>query len=129
MKEQKVTKRRWEETLKSIRLQVKGVGWRVERKGSTRVLHLGYSHPIEVAIPSERKVRILQASGGSGSGQGGASKGEGDTELLLVSKDGQGLGDFVASLIRYRPWNVYTGQGLVRRDRSGTRVRKVGKQR
>ena len=39
-------------------LEVVGVGYRVELKGSTLVLNLGFSHPVEMAIPEDIEVAV-----------------------------------------------------------------------
>ena len=41
-----------------VGLEVVGTGYRVERKGSTLVFSVGYSHPVEIVIPPELEVRF-----------------------------------------------------------------------
>ncbi len=40
-------------------LQMIGVGYRAEMKGTNLVMHLGYSHPIVFGMPEEIKVEVL----------------------------------------------------------------------
>jgi large subunit ribosomal protein L6 len=89
-------------------LSIVGVGYRAEVSGKTLKLSLGYSHPVEMAIPDGVKVAI-----------------EKNTELSLESTDKAVLGQFAADIRRVRPPEPYKGKGV---RYTGEHVRrKVGK--
>lgn len=76
-------------------LEVQGVGYRAEMKGKTLVLHVGYSHPIE----------IEPASGiNFATGEGG---------LITVSGYDKALiGETAARIRKVRPPEPYKGKGI-----------------
>jgi large subunit ribosomal protein L6 len=77
-------------------LQVEGVGYRAELKGSDLVLNVGFSHPVVVKPPAgisfgvDEKARIVQVKGS-------------DRELV---------GQMAADLRKIRPPEPYKGKGL-----------------
>jgi large subunit ribosomal protein L6 len=90
-------------------LQVEGVGYRAELKGTDLVLSLGFSHPVTIKPPQgiafgvEEKARIIQIKG----------------------YDREQVGQMAADLRKIRPPEPYKGKGL---RYVGERVRrKAGK--
>ncbi len=90
------------------RLEIEGVGYRAEVKGNSLNLLLGFSHPVEVAIPSGLKVAVEQ-----------------NTKVSIEGPDKQMVGQFAADVRSLRPPEPYKGKG-VRYDDEHIR-RKVGK--
>lgn len=76
-------------------LEVQGVGYRAEMKGKTLVLHVGYSHPIEV----EPEAGISFALGEGG--------------LITVNgHDKELVGETAARIRKVRPPEPYKGKGI-----------------
>jgi large subunit ribosomal protein L6 len=77
-------------------LQVEGVGYRAELKGSDLVLNLGFSHPIVVKAPQgisfkvEEKARIVS----------------------IFGSDREQVGQLAADIRKIRPPEPYKGKGL-----------------
>ena len=90
------------------RLEIEGVGYRAEVKGKVLNLLLGFSHPVEMAIPEGLKVAV-----------------EANTKLAIEGTDKQLVGQFAADVRSLRPPEPYKGKG-VRYDDEHIR-RKVGK--
>jgi large subunit ribosomal protein L6 len=89
-------------------LSIVGVGYRAEVSGRTLRLALGFSHPVEMAIPEGVKVSV-----------------EKNTELTLEGNDKAVLGQFAADIRSIRPPEPYKGKGV---RYTGEHVRrKVGK--
>lgn len=83
-------------------LDVIGVGYRVDVKGSTVELGLGYSHPINFALPENVKASLLKEGR--------------DVALKLESPDKQLLGQTAARIRSLRPPEPYKGKGVKYRD-------------
>ncbi len=77
------------------RLEINGVGYRAQMKGSTLVLNLGFSHDVEVPVPSDLKVVC-----------------EKPTLLEISGADRQKVGEFAANIRGYRPPEPYKGKGV-----------------
>ena len=77
------------------RLQLVGVGYRAQLQGKKINLTLGFSHPIEHAIPEGVSVEIPS-----------------QTEIVLKSADKQLLGQVAAEIRSYRPPEPYKGKGV-----------------
>jgi large subunit ribosomal protein L6 len=89
-------------------LQIVGVGYRAEVKGQTLVLSVGYSHPVEVAIPQGLEVKM-----------------DGQTKMAISGVDKQCVGQFASEVRKVRPPEPYKGKGI---RYAGEQVRrKVGK--
>ena len=89
-------------------LEIEGVGYRAEVKGSTLVLTLGFSHPVEMPIPDGLSVKM-----------------DGNTKLTVDGIDKQAVGQFAADIRRLRPPEPYKGKGI---RYAGEHIRrKVGK--
>ncbi|HRE48404.1 MAG TPA: 50S ribosomal protein L6 [Aggregatilineales bacterium] len=90
-------------------LNIEGVGYRAEMKGSTLVLYLGYSHPIEVK-PIEGIT---------------FSVGERGVVLTIEGMDKQLVGQVASDIREIRPPEPYLGKGVRYSDE--TIRRKAGK--
>ncbi len=89
-------------------LEIEGVGYRAEVKGKTLVLTLGFSHPVEMAVPEGLSVAM-----------------DGNTKLKVEGVDKQAVGQFAADIRKLRPPEPYKGKGI---RYEGEHIRrKVGK--
>jgi large subunit ribosomal protein L6 len=77
------------------KLEVFGVGYRAEVKGKNLVLALGYSHPIEYAIPDGVAVAV---------DKGGV--------ITVSGIDKQKVGQAAADIRSYRKPDAYKGKGV-----------------
>ena len=77
------------------KLEIHGVGYRAEMKGSDLVLHLGYSHPITMKIPENIKVTVEKQNG-----------------ILVFGADRQQVGQFAANIRKQRKPEPYKGKGI-----------------
>lgn len=93
-----------------------GIGYKAEVRGSALNLSLGYSHPIEFPIPSGIAVKVEKLQ---------RSIQNYITTLVLTGSDKAKLGQFAANLRGLRPPDPYKGKGL---RYAGERIKlKVGK--
>jgi large subunit ribosomal protein L6 len=76
-------------------LEITGVGYRSEVKGSTVVLSLGYSHPINFALP-----------------EGVTAKVDKQNRITLEGCDKQRVGEAAAKIRAFRPPEPYKGKGI-----------------
>jgi large subunit ribosomal protein L6 len=76
-------------------LDIVGVGYRAEVKGKTVVLALGYSHPIEFAIPEGIQIAI-----------------EKQTHMAVTGADKNQVGQVAANLRALRPPDPYKQKGV-----------------
>ncbi len=79
----------------SKRLVLIGVGFRAELQGTKLKLQLGFSNPIIVDIPEGIKVEISKP-----------------TELAITGIDKQRVGQFAATIRKFRPPEPYKGKGV-----------------
>jgi len=77
------------------KLQLVGVGYRAQAKGNTLSLSLGFSHPVEYALP-----------------EGVSAETPSQTEIVLKAADKQLLGQVAAEIRAYRPPEPYKGKGV-----------------
>lgn len=77
------------------KLELKGVGYRAQVKGSVINLTLGFSHPVEFAIPD-----------------GLTAETPSQTEIVLKGVDKQLIGQAAANIRAYRPPEPYKGKGI-----------------
>ncbi|XP_031473542.1 50S ribosomal protein L6, chloroplastic [Nymphaea colorata] len=77
------------------RLQLIGVGYRAILEGKTLVLNLGFSHPVRMAIPEGIQVKV-----------------EDNTRIAVSGNDKCAVGDFCASVRKWRPPEPYKGKGI-----------------
>jgi len=91
-------------------LTIHGVGYRAQMQGTKLVLSLGYSHPVEMEVPSEIKCSV-----------------ENNTQVKLSSHDKQILGQFASEVRAKRPPEPYKGKGV--RYENEQILRKEGKKK
>lgn len=89
-------------------LVLAGIGYRAESKGTQLVLSVGYSNPVEFALPA---------------GVGAAV--ENNTKIILTGIDKELLGQTAANIRAIRPPEPYKGKGIMYVDERI--VRKAGK--
>ncbi|MCI6711278.1 MAG: 50S ribosomal protein L6 [Anaerovoracaceae bacterium] len=77
------------------KLELVGVGYRVEKKGDTLVLNLGYSHPIEMKDP-----------------EGITTEAPSQTEIIIKGIDKEQVGNYAAVIRKHRPPEPYKGKGI-----------------
>jgi large subunit ribosomal protein L6 len=88
-------------------LDIEGVGYRAEVKGTDLVLSMGYSHPVILAIPSGITALVEKSA------------------ITLTSADKDALGQFAANVRKVRKPEPYKGKGI--RFRGEFIIRKQGK--
>lgn len=90
-------------------MEIVGTGYKVEAKGETLVFSLGYSNPVEFALPEGIKAEVLDKG----------------TRFELKGMDKEKLGQIAANIRAIRPPDVYKGKGV---RYAGEKLRrKVGK--
>ncbi len=77
------------------KLQLVGVGYRAQLKGKTLSLSLGFSHPVEYAIPEGITIEVPS-----------------QTEIVINGCDKQRVGQVAAEIRAYRPPEPYKGKGV-----------------
>lgn len=77
-------------------LEIVGTGYRAESAGSTLKLALGFSHPVEFALPQGVSAKVEEKN----------------TVLILNCIDKQLLGQTCANLRKLRPPDNYKGKGI-----------------
>jgi len=77
------------------KLQLVGVGYRAQLQGKTRNLTLGFSHPVEHAVPEGITIEVPSA-----------------TEIVVKGADKQRVGQVSAEIRAYRPPEPYKGKGV-----------------
>jgi large subunit ribosomal protein L6 len=88
-------------------LEIQGVGYRAEMAGKKLKLALGFSHPVEVAVPEDLDVSVAE------------------NRIKVSGMSKQQVGQFAADVRKIRPPEPYKGKGI---RYVGEQVRrKVGK--
>jgi large subunit ribosomal protein L6 len=77
------------------KLELKGVGYRAQAQGNTLNLTLGFSHPVNYAVP-----------------QGITVETPSQTEIVVKGCDKQQVGQVAAEIRAYRPPEPYKGKGV-----------------
>jgi large subunit ribosomal protein L6 len=77
-------------------LEVEGVGYRAEMNGNNLVLHVGYSHPVEMEPPQ-----------GISFEAGGKSR-----QIKVLGYDKELVGQIAANIRQVRPPEPYHGKGI-----------------
>lgn len=77
------------------RLQLVGVGYRATIEGKDIVLSLGFSHPVRMTIPDGLQVKV-----------------EDNTRIIVSGFDKSAIGQFAASIRKWRPPEPYKGKGV-----------------
>ena len=80
----------------TITLNLQGVGYRAAIQGKVLVLNLGYSHQVNIDIPDEISVEVVQ-----------------NTKLNLKGCNKADLGLFAANVRSWRPPEPYKGKGII----------------
>ena len=75
-------------------LEINGVGYKAEVKGPKLVLSLGYSHPIDYALPEGIAAKVDK------------------NQLILTGIDRQSLGQAASKIRSFRPPEPYKGKGI-----------------
>ena len=89
-------------------LLINGVGYRAEVQGNQLILNLGFSQPVEYAIPDGARIDVADA-----------------TRVTVSGSDRQIVGQVAAEIRAFRPPEPYKGKGICYDDE---RVRrKAGK--
>ena len=91
-----------------LTLILKGVGYRAAVQGKQIVLSLGYSHPVNMEIPQDISVEVVQ-----------------NTTINLKSCDKELLGLFAANIRAWRKPEPYKGKGILYKNEQI--IRKAGK--
>jgi large subunit ribosomal protein L6 len=90
------------------RLEIQGVGYRAQLKGSSLEMALGLSHPVKIEAPEGIEFEVPQP-----------------TEVIVRGADKQLVGEIAARIRKRRPPEPYKGKGV---RYAGEHVkRKVGK--
>ena len=90
------------------RLEIQGVGYRAQLRGSTLELALGYSHPVRLDAPKGIEFEVPVP-----------------TQVIVRGIDKQAVGEIAARIRKSRPPEPYKGKGI---RYAGEHVaRKVGK--
>lgn len=76
-------------------LEIVGVGYRAEKRGSTLVLHVGFSHLVEYPEPEGITITTPNA-----------------TTIVVEGTDRQRVGQVTAEIRAYRPPEPYKGKGI-----------------
>jgi len=92
------------------KLEINGVGYRAAVQGSKLVLTLGFSHPVEMEVPTGLKVAV-----------------ENNTNITITGADKQLLGQFASEVRAKRPPEPFKGKGVKYADEYI--VRKEGKKK
>jgi len=77
------------------KLELVGVGYRAQMKGSVLNLTLGFSHPVDYTIPEGISIETPS-----------------QTEILVKGIDKQQVGQVAANIRAYRPPEPYKGKGV-----------------
>ena len=77
------------------RLELQGVGYRAQAKGKTLTLQMGFSRPVEYALP-----------------EGIEAETPSQTEIVIRGIDKQAVGQVCAEIRSFRPPEPYKGKGV-----------------
>ena len=77
------------------KLEINGVGYRASKKGTTLVLNLGYSHPVEMEAPEGITFEVPNPN-----------------EIIVKGTDKELVGHTAAVIRTKRPPEVYRGKGI-----------------
>ena len=76
-------------------LELVGVGYRAQSKGKTLNLALGFSHPVDYAVPEDISIETPS-----------------QTEIVITGTDKQRVGQVAAEIRAFRPPEPYKGKGV-----------------
>jgi large subunit ribosomal protein L6 len=92
------------------KLEINGVGYRAAMQGNKLVLSLGFSHPVEMNVPTGLKAIV-----------------ENNTTITITGADKQLLGQFASEIRSKRPPEPFKGKGVKYAEEQI--VRKEGKKK
>lgn len=75
-------------------LELRGVGYRAQAQGKKLNLSLGFSHPVEYAVPEGIEVKVDQS------------------RIIVSGSDKQKVGQVASEIRAYRPPEPYKGKGV-----------------
>ena len=88
-------------------LEIEGVGYRAEMKGTTLVLNVGFSHPVEMEVPTGLTTTV-------------------EKEVITITgSDKEAVGQFAANVRKVKKPEPYKGKGI--RYQGEYIIRKQGK--
>lgn len=95
------------------KLEIVGVGYKAAASPGKLTLNLGFSHPVELAVPAGLEVKVEK------------------NVISIFGADKQAVGEFAAVVRRLRPPEPYKGKGIkyvgeVIRRKAGKVVKAVG---
>ena len=76
-------------------LEIHGVGYRAEQRGTSLVLNVGFSHPVEIKPPEGVELRA-----------------ETPTQIRVTGIDKEKVGQMAAEIRKVRPPEPYKGKGI-----------------
>ena len=76
-------------------LEIQGVGYKAQMKGSDLVLNMGFSHPVEIKVPKNLKVSVPKPN-----------------RIDVEGVDKQCVGELAAKIRRWYPPEPYKGKGI-----------------
>lgn len=88
-------------------LEIEGVGYRAEAKGTSLVLNVGFSHPVELAFPEGVTAEVEKNA------------------IKISGIDKEAVGQYAANIRKVRPPEPYKGKGI--RYQGEYIIRKQGK--
>ncbi|MFP4343517.1 MAG: 50S ribosomal protein L6 [Anaerolineales bacterium] len=77
-------------------LEIRGTGYRAELEGNTLVMHLGYSHPVEIEPPADVNFVVNPRA----------------NTIVVEGLDKQVVGQLAAEIRGWRPVEPYLGKGI-----------------
>ena len=92
------------------KLEINGVGYRASMQGNKIILNLGFSHPVEMDVPTGLKAVV-----------------ENNTSIIITGADKQLLGQFASEIRSKRPPEPFKGKGVKYAEEQI--VRKEGKKK
>ena len=76
-------------------LEIIGVGYRFALKGNKLVINAGYSHPVEIEVPSDLKLDV-----------------QGNNQVTVSGISKERVGEFAANIRKVRKPEPYKGKGI-----------------
>ena len=76
-------------------MEIVGVGYRGTLQGNKLTLNLGLSHPVQIEVPDDIKIKM-----------------DGNTKFTISCSDKQKLGEFAAMVRSKRPPEPFKGKGI-----------------
>ncbi|AUW37141.1 50S ribosomal protein L6 [Metamycoplasma hominis] len=80
-------------------IEIKGVGYKATLKGNTIEIIAGYSHAVNLEVPSNLKIELPKP-----------------TNIIISGIDKQAVGEFAANIRDVRRPSPYSGKGIMYKD-------------